>query len=548
MKSFKSVYFSLIILHIIFPQNTICGLGAVKSIMPNSNTIKIDNMKRLDSGVFKVRNLITNSFDEIEFDLIIENSEVKFYVQRTEIENGNVDVSIIEDIFDEFISASFQINNIEYDDGILGAEKSILGNLPEFSHSDNSVNILFVDIQDGSNQSNEFVSGFFDPADQELCFECTESAGCSINYIFDESRCNSPNAWGSAANGKNILYIDTNPLSVNTENYQNKLFVIAHELQHLLHWHSDKKEGYFASENMYLFHNPWLNEGLSDLMASLLGYGERSYSPFLKDITIGLDEWAELGSASTLPYYAKSALFMKFLYEYYGIDIINEIFHHEKEGIESISEIIELNDAFIEWTKSLSVGLIGNAEIDDYGNVYQLDSFFSMGRELYEFTRTIDIPPYSFYPLGLPEFIKYDSISVDVNHTMIQSTNNAFIDDYGVLNRIIYFALEDSLKNIESTFYYKTITSPDSRRLFIYPHPVTSSDLSYLQFFGNETDLSTNIKIVSVRGENISEESYQLDLNQNLVIDFNPNLPSGTYMVSARSNSIQENIKISVIK
>ncbi len=540
MKSFNSVFFLVLLFNNIYPHNNTCGLGAIKYVKPNTVNIKDNELNRIENGVFIVRNLDTRLPEEIDFDLIIENSAVKFYAQKTEIENGNIDVSIIEDIFNEFTSTTFQINNTVYDGGILGAEKSLLGNLPEFNHSDNSVYVLFVDIKDPYNQPNEFVSGFFDPADQEMC---------TFVGIFEKEDCIYPYEWKSDIrfNSRNVLYIDTNPLFINAENYQSKLFVIAHELQHLLHWNSDKKEGYFFNENKneYFFHNPWLNEGLSDLIASLLGYGERDYNPYLKDVTIGLDEW---GSTTTLPYYAKSALFMKFIYGQYGINTINDIFHHEKEGIESIGEIVDLDYVFEEWIKSLSIGLMGETEIAEYDNIYELDTFFSMGKDDYLFSRTIEISPYSIYPLGLPEFTYFDSIMINGDYTLIQSINNSFSEDFGELNRVIYFALEDSLKNIESTFNYSTIASPNNRHVFIYPNPVTSSEVSYLRFFGNESMSSVNIKIVSLLGEIVSENIYQLDVNHNLVIRFNPNIPTGVYMVTAKTKSTQENIKITVLK
>ena len=155
----------------------------------------------------------------------------------------------------------------------------------------------------------EFMAGYFDPQDQFLCLRNYEG-----QYLWqpnaNESTCLSPYNWITNGNGSNIIYVDTNPASISPDSYSDVLFTITHEYQHLLHWNSDIKEGYFGSEaSGWQFHNPWINEGLSDLMPSILGIGKRDFSTFLESPLVGLDQWSEPGSSSTLKYYAKSALF-----------------------------------------------------------------------------------------------------------------------------------------------------------------------------------------------------------------------------------------------
>ena len=324
---------------IIFPYSDNCGFPLITgfSINTTSSTSELSRSNEIGSiSIFSVRNLSTNLLEEIEFELLISDGQTNFYGEVLEISNGHINLATIEELFQTFTSNTPAADSLNMRNGIKAAEELMLGYPPTVNGISN-INILFMDIRDSYSNSGEFVAGFFDPQDQ---FMCLHENGNLWQPDATMNSCNSPYEWLSKGNGENIIYIDSNPSIIKGDGRENTLFTLAHEYQHLLHWNSDMKEGYFGnSDGGWEFHNPWINEGISDLMPSILGLGLRDFSHYLDNPSIGLDEWAEIGSSSTLPYYAKSALFFQYLYESQGLAVIGEIFNSTEQGIESIKSI-----------------------------------------------------------------------------------------------------------------------------------------------------------------------------------------------------------------
>jgi immune inhibitor A len=104
------------------------------------------------------------------------------------------------------------------------------------------------------------------------------------------------------SNQREIIYININAIPVDTTGY---LDVLSHELQHAVHWNSDASE------------DTWVNEGLSELAASLAGYGNSNAGRFLRAGPTSLVHWPVSGMGSQASYGAAS-LFMRYLAEHYG--------------------------------------------------------------------------------------------------------------------------------------------------------------------------------------------------------------------------------------
>ena len=68
------------------------------------------------------------------------------------------------------------------------------------------------------------------------------------------------------SNEREIIYIDTEHLDPGSDSYMS---VIAHELQHAVHFNQDVGE------------ESWVNEGLSELASAVSGYEIRSSEAFL---------------------------------------------------------------------------------------------------------------------------------------------------------------------------------------------------------------------------------------------------------------------------
>ena len=104
------------------------------------------------------------------------------------------------------------------------------------------------------------------------------------------------------SNQREIIYMNIGAVPIGTEAY---LGVLAHELQHAVHWNADASE------------DTWVNEGLSDLAVALLGYGSGSSLRFLSSGPTSMVHWPISGIGSRANYGAAS-LFMHYLVEHYG--------------------------------------------------------------------------------------------------------------------------------------------------------------------------------------------------------------------------------------
>lgn len=115
--------------------------------------------------------------------------------------------------------------------------------------------------------------------------------------------------------------------------------VLAHEYQHLIHWHYDRGE------------ELWVNEGLSMVAPMVAGVGGGSDGVFGSAImAYGLDyvssltQWDDRGPDGVLGHYGAAGLFFTYLAEKYGgPDIFSRIVHRPEHGIEGV--LAGLNDA-----------------------------------------------------------------------------------------------------------------------------------------------------------------------------------------------------------
>jgi hypothetical protein len=100
---------------------------------------------------------------------------------------------------------------------------------------DPRITLFFLDIQDGYTSGNKgFTAGYFFSGDEYA------------------------RAKNANSNEREMLYLDLYPANPSQDSYPS---VIAHEFQHMIHWHHDPKE--FT----------WLNEAMSQLASYVNGYG-----------------------------------------------------------------------------------------------------------------------------------------------------------------------------------------------------------------------------------------------------------------------------------
>ena len=150
-----------------------------------------------------------------------------------------------------------------------------------------------------------------------------------------------PKALRPVSNERESIYINTRYLPVGTPLYAH---VLAHELQHAIHWNADRSE------------DTWVNEGLSELAVTVTGHGERSITAFRRAGPTSLTIWpgSDVGGAEN---YGAASLFMHYLTEHYGgRQDLRPLLSQPADGIAGINAYLEASghgvtfaDVFRDW-------------------------------------------------------------------------------------------------------------------------------------------------------------------------------------------------------
>ena len=200
---------------------------------------------------------------------------------------------------------------------LFGAPPDIDGN--------GKVILLLLNIRD-TNHADRYTAGFFNPADQ--------NRGVLRNPGFRQ--------FPIRSNEADMLYIDTQPLNPNSEVAHN---VIAHELQHLIHWRHDPHEA------------TWVDEGCAGYASFLCGYPIQEHvAAFEKMPSVSLIAWPKT-EADLLPHYGAAFLWMLYLHEQYGgVATVVEIVQNRGTSLTGVSDALasmgvteKISDIFIRW-------------------------------------------------------------------------------------------------------------------------------------------------------------------------------------------------------
>ena len=124
--------------------------------------------------------------------------------------------------------------------------------------------------------------------------------GGGVAGYFD-SRNEFPRHTHPHSNEREMLFMDGAAFRPGTPGYMK---VLAHELQHAIHWAHDQGE------------EAWINEGLSEVATELVGYSPTFIDAFLSRPQTQLTFWVE--GAASIPHYGAATLFMLYLLEHYG--------------------------------------------------------------------------------------------------------------------------------------------------------------------------------------------------------------------------------------
>ena len=194
------------------------------------------------------------------------------------------------------------------------------------------------------------------------------------------------------SNQREIIYINSGVVAVNSPFY---LQVLAHELQHAVHWNSDPTE------------ETWVNEGLAELAADIAGFGQSNIQLFLQSRPTSLIHWP-LSPFESGPFYGSAFLFMRYLVEYYGDrNNLRPLLDQPLDGIAGINAYLKsfghdaiFRDVFADWT----VANFLDEEQGPYGYT-SLDIQAPVAEVIREFSAfTSEIPQYSV------EYVELESI------------------------------------------------------------------------------------------------------------------------------------------
>ena len=105
--------------------------------------------------------------------------------------------------------------------------------------------------------------------------------------------------------------------------------VLAHELQHLVHWFADPTE------------SAWVQEGFSELAARTLGYDSIPFLFYRGNPEVSIRDWPPLDE-DPLPNYAGAALFSTYLLDRLGADGIAAIAAQQADGKESVQAVLDV--------------------------------------------------------------------------------------------------------------------------------------------------------------------------------------------------------------
>ena len=150
-----------------------------------------------------------------------------------------------------------------------------------------------------------------------------------------------PKALRPVSNERESIYINFRYLPVGTDIYAQ---VLAHELQHAVHWNADRTE------------ETWVNEGLSELAVTIAGRIDPTAMAFRRAGPTSLTIWpaGDVGGAEN---YGAASLFMHYLTEHFGgRNDLRPLLMESGDGIEGINSFLEdagydtrFAEVFLDW-------------------------------------------------------------------------------------------------------------------------------------------------------------------------------------------------------
>ena len=146
------------------------------------------------------------------------------------------------------------------------------------------------------------------------------------------------------SNEREMFYVNVDTVTVGSAYYDG---LLAHEFQHMIHWHADRNE------------ELWLNEGFSELAADLNGFdpgGAELAFLALPDVQMNDFDYDTNGQA----HYGAAYLFALYFLERFGEDATRALVSHPENGAAGIEAVLSqlgystsFEDLFADWAVAL---------------------------------------------------------------------------------------------------------------------------------------------------------------------------------------------------
>ncbi|HIE38530.1 MAG TPA: hypothetical protein EYP77_05590, partial [Anaerolineae bacterium] len=158
------------------------------------------------------------------------------------------------------------------------------------------------------------------------------------------------------SNETEMFYINLDGMEPGEDDY---LAVLAHEFQHMIHWHNDRNEA------------DWLDEGLAELACRVSGFdpGDND-DAFYRQPDTQLNRWPDDGD--TAAHYGAGYLFALYLWERLGDGLIWDLAHHPANGMASLDAVLAAHESgvtadelFADWV------LVNTLDEGEYAYVHE---------------------------------------------------------------------------------------------------------------------------------------------------------------------------------
>jgi hypothetical protein len=168
------------------------------------------------------------------------------------------------------------------------------------------------------------------------------------------------------SNGHELIVLNADNLELDSDY---SFGVLAHEFQHMVHWYRDPNE------------MTWLNEGFSELAATLNGYVAGGFDRlYFRNPDKQLNDWPN-DPSKTSPNYGAAYLFMTYFFDRFGEKVTRSLFAHPSNGLFSVDAV--LNEVGVIDAQTRQAATADDVFLDWVVASYLQDDSFADGRYAY---------------------------------------------------------------------------------------------------------------------------------------------------------------------